>query len=74
MAIALSQVLSATFLKEENKMMLDTGTLIGITIALASSCAVMVISIRAHGKLMQENKALRALLRAEREIKRGGNN
>ena len=55
-------------------MMLDTGTLIGITIALASSCAVMVISIRAHGKLMQENKALRALLRAEREMKRGGNN
>jgi hypothetical protein len=55
-------------------MVLDTGTLIGITIALASSCIVMVISIRSHRELLQENKALKALLRAEREIKRGGNN
>jgi hypothetical protein len=55
-------------------MILDTGTLIGITIALASSCIVMVISIRSHRDLMRENKALKALLRAERETKRGGNN
>jgi hypothetical protein len=59
---------------EKVKMILDTGTLIGITIALASSCVVMVISIRSHRDLMRENKALKALLRAERETKRGGNN
>jgi hypothetical protein len=38
---------------------LDTGTLIAITIALAGSCFVMVVSIRAYGKLMRENIELR---------------
>jgi hypothetical protein len=45
--------------KEKVKMILDTGTLIGITIALAGSCFVMVVGIRAQGKLMQENNRLR---------------
>ena len=46
--------------KEKGKLMyLDTGTLIGLTIALASSCFVMVVSIRAQGKLLRENKELR---------------
>jgi hypothetical protein len=40
-------------------MLLDTGTLIAITIALAGSCFVMVVSIRAQGKLLQENNRLR---------------
>lgn len=40
-------------------MILDTGTLIGIVIALASSCFVMVVSIRAYGQLMKENRELR---------------
>ncbi len=55
-------------------MILDTGTMIAIIIALGGSCTVMVISIHQHRQLLRENKALRALLRAEREIKRGGNN
>jgi len=40
-------------------MILDTGTLIAILIALAGSCFVMVVSIRAYGKLMRENIELR---------------
>jgi hypothetical protein len=32
-------------------MYLDTGTLIGIVIALAGSCFVMVVGIRAQGQL-----------------------
>jgi hypothetical protein len=44
-------------------MYLDTGTLIGITIALASSCAVMVISIMSHRNLTKENYRLKKLLR-----------
>ena len=40
-------------------MLLDTGTLIAIVIALACSCFVMVVSIRAQGKLIQENNSLR---------------
>jgi hypothetical protein len=40
-------------------MILDTGTLIGIIIALAGSCFIMVVGIRAQGKLMQENNRLR---------------
>lgn len=32
-------------------MLLDTGTLIGIVIALAGSCFVMVVGIRAQGQL-----------------------
>ena len=40
-------------------MLLDTGTIIAITIALACSCCIMVVSIRAQGKLLQENNRLR---------------
>ena len=40
-------------------MILDTGTLIGITIALASSCFMMVVSLQAHRKVMRENIELR---------------
>ena len=40
-------------------MILDSETLIAIMIALASSCFVMVVSIRAHGKLLRENIELR---------------
>jgi hypothetical protein len=50
-------------------MYLDTGTLIGLTIALASSCAVMVISIMSHRNLTKENYRLRKLLRDERSKK-----
>jgi len=44
-------------------MYLDTGTLIGLTIALAGSCAVMVISIMSHRNLTKENYRLKKLLR-----------
>jgi hypothetical protein len=47
-------------------MFLDTGTLIGITIALATSCLVMVISIREHGKLLKKVRNLQLALRDER--------
>jgi hypothetical protein len=47
-------------------MYLDTGTLIGITIALATSCFVMVISIREHGKLLKKVRDLQVALRDER--------
>ncbi len=40
-------------------MIIDTGTIIAITIALAGSCFVMVVGIRAQGKLIQENNSLR---------------
>lgn len=40
-------------------MLLDTGTMLAIIIALAGSCFVMVVSINAYGKLMRENKQLR---------------
>lgn len=39
-------------------MLLDTGTLIGIMIALAGSCFVMVVSIQAHRKIMRVNLEL----------------
>jgi hypothetical protein len=46
-------------------MYLDTGTLIGIVIALAGSCFVMVIGIRAQGQLHrvinQKNDKIRFL-------------
>jgi hypothetical protein len=48
-------------------MYLDTGTLIGITIALAGSCLVMVISIREHGKLLKKVRTLQVALRDERK-------
>ena len=47
-------------------MYLDTGTLIGITIALTTSCLVMVISIREHGKLLKKVRNLQLALRDER--------
>ena len=47
-------------------MYLDTGTLIGITIALASSCLVMIISMREQGKLMRKVRDLQVALRDER--------
>ena len=47
-------------------MYLDTGTLIGITIALAGSCFVMVISIREQGKLIKKVRNLQVELRDER--------
>jgi predicted Co/Zn/Cd cation transporter (cation efflux family) len=40
-------------------MVIDTGTMLAIIIALAGSCFVMVVSINAYGKLMRENKQLR---------------
>jgi hypothetical protein len=46
-------------------MYLDTGTLIGIVIALAGSCFVMVVGIRAQGQLHrvinQKNDKIRFL-------------
>ena len=46
-------------------MYLDTGTLIGIVIALAGSCFVMVVGIRAQGQLHrvinQKNEKIRYL-------------
>lgn len=46
-------------------MYLDTGTLIAITIALAGSCFVMVVGIRAQGQLHrvinQKNEKIRFL-------------
>jgi hypothetical protein len=48
-------------------MYLDTGTIIGITIALATSCLVMVISIREQGKLMRKVRDLQVALRDERK-------
>jgi len=46
-------------------MLLDTGTLIGIVIALAGSCFVMIVGIRAQGQLHrvinQKNEKIRYL-------------
>jgi hypothetical protein len=46
-------------------MLLDTGTLIGIMIALAGSCFVMIVGIRAQGQLHrvinQKNEKIRYL-------------
>lgn len=46
-------------------MYLDTGTLLAITIALAGSCFVMVVGIRAQGQLHrvinQKNEKIRFL-------------
>jgi hypothetical protein len=55
-------------------MLLDTWTMLAIIIALASSCFVMVISIRAHGQLLRENKRLRIeLTELHYEKVKGGN-
>lgn len=55
-------------------MLLDTGTLIGIVIALAGSCFVMVISIRAQGQLHRtinlKNQHIRSLQGQLHEQKR----
>jgi hypothetical protein len=40
-------------------MLLDNGTMFAIIIALAGSCFVMVVGIRAQGKLIRENNRLR---------------
>ena len=40
-------------------MLLDSGTMFAIIIALAGSCFVMVVGIRAQGKLRRENNKLR---------------
>jgi hypothetical protein len=48
-------------------MVIDTGTLIAITIALVSSCTVMVLSILRVRELEQHNEFLRKRLRSERE-------
>jgi hypothetical protein len=58
----------------KKQMLLDTWTMLGIIIALASSCFVMVISIRAHGQLLRENKRLRMeLTELHYEKVKGGN-
>jgi len=43
----------------KNQMLLDSGTMFAIIIALAGSCFVMVVGIRAQGKLIRENNRLR---------------
>ena len=54
-------------------MLLDTGTMLAIIIALAGSCFVMVVGIRAQGKLMRENQQLRKeLTELHYEHLRGG--
>lgn len=40
-------------------MTLEIGDITAIIIALAGACVVIVLSIRAHGRLMQENQELR---------------
>ena len=51
--------------REGVKMFLDTGTLLAIMIALAGSCFVMVVGIRAQGQLHrvinQKNEKIRFL-------------
>lgn len=54
-------------------MLLDTGTLIGIMIALAGSCAVMVLSIIDNGKKIKQIRVLQVRVRdLEREAKKRG--
>ena len=48
-------------------MYLDTGTLIAIVIALASSCAVMVLALIRVKEVEQHNDFLRDRLRSQRE-------
>ena len=43
----------------KKQMLLDNGTMFAIIIALAGSCFVMVVGIRAQGKLIRENNRLR---------------
>lgn len=52
-------------------MLLDTGTLIAIVIALAGSCFVMVVGIRAQGQLHRElNRKNQKIRFLEGEISR----
>jgi hypothetical protein len=44
-------------------MILDTGTMVAIMIALACSCFVMVLSIVKYGVLFRENQELTEKLR-----------
>jgi hypothetical protein len=44
-------------------MILDTGTMVAIIIALACSCFVMVLSIVKYGALYRENQELTEKLR-----------
>ena len=54
-------------------MLLDTGTLVGIMIALAGSCFVMVISILDNGKKIKQIRVLQVRIRdLEREAKKRG--
>jgi hypothetical protein len=62
--------------REGVKMLLDTGTLIAIVIALAGSCFVMIVGIRAQGQLHrvinQKNEKIRYLqaeLSKEKRVK-----
>lgn len=47
-------------------MLLDTGTLIGITIALAGSCFVMAIFWKQNIEMQKEIRRLQVALRSER--------
>jgi hypothetical protein len=48
-------------------MYMDTGTIIGITIALGASLIMMFILAYANAKLIEENRYLRRRLRAWRK-------
>jgi hypothetical protein len=48
-------------------MYMDTGTVIGITIALGASLIMMFILAYANAKLIEENRYLRRRLRAWRK-------
>jgi hypothetical protein len=47
-------------------MILDNGTLIGITIALVTSCIVLFISMKENIELRKEIRRLQIALRTER--------
>ncbi len=47
-------------------MILDTGTILAIVIALLTSCIVIVYTVAENVDLRKQNKALRSLLKAER--------
>lgn len=52
-------------------MLLDTGTLIAIVIALAGSCFVMVVGLKAHSELRRElNRKNQKIRFLEGEISR----